>query len=99
MGRNSDWIRWTQWTSSGMVNFGQMRRADIQKQIARFEKKAREVLKETGADHVLYGVKVYDDNGKLEEVRFYMEPMDEDRFEKDVANKKGVLVYALHAKN
>ncbi len=96
MGRNSDWIRWTQWTSSGMVNFGQMHRSDIQKQIARFEKKAAEVLKETGADHVLYGVKRYDENGKLEEVRFYMEPMDEDRFEKDVANKKGVLVYAVH---
>lgn len=56
------------------------------------------MLKKTGVDHVVYGVKSYGDDGELEEVRFYQKPMTDERFEKDVASKTGLVVYAVHAR-
>ena len=94
----SKWIRWTQWKEAGMINFGQMPARDVDKYLQDFERQAKEVLEETGADHVLYGVKGYNLDGDLDEVRFYMIAMDDDRFEKEVASKAGVTVYALHKK-
>mgnify|MGYP004620423671 FL=1 len=91
----NSWVRWSQWTGEGMVNFGQMPVRDIAKYLQAFEMDAKEVLEKTGADHVLYGVKQYED-GTLTEVRFYMIPMDDEQFEKDVANKRGIVVFALH---
>ena len=91
----NSWVKWSQWTGEGMVNFGQMPVRDIAKYLQAFEVDAKEVLQKTGADHVLYGVKQYED-GTLTEVRFYMIPMDDEHFEKDVANKRGVVVFALH---
>lgn len=92
------WVRWSQWTADGMVDFGQMPKRDISQQLRRFEKEAAKLLKKTGADHVLYGVKSYGDGGELEEVRFYLEQMTDERFEKDVASKAGFVVYAVHAR-
>ena len=43
-------------------------------------------------------MKSYGDGGELEEVRFYLEPMTDERFEKDVASKTGFVVYAVHAR-
>lgn len=91
----NSWVRWSQWTGEGMVNFGQMPVRDIAKYLQAFEMDAKEVLEKTGADHVLYGVKQYED-GTLTEVRFYMIPMDDEQFERDVASKRGVVVFALH---
>lgn len=91
----NSWVKWSQWTGEGMVNFGQMPVRDIAKYLQAFEVDAKEVLQKTGADHVLYGVKQYED-GTLTEVRFYMIPMNDEQFEKDVANKRGVVVFALH---
>ena len=88
-------VRWSQWTGAGMVNFGQMPVRDIAKYLQAFEMDAKEVLEKTGADHVLYGVKQYED-GTLTEVRFYMIPMDDEQFERDVASKRGMVVFALH---
>lgn len=91
----NSWVRWSQWTGEGMVNFGQMPVREIAKYLQAFEMDAKEVLEKTGADHVLYGVKQYED-GTLTEVRFYMIPMDDEQFERDVASKRGMVVFALH---
>lgn len=94
-----EWVRWRHWTSSGLVGFGQMPLKNVEAELQKFEKEACRILKETGADHVLYGVKEYDENGELEEVRFYLEPMSEAEFENDVVKKSaGLVVYALHAR-
>ena len=91
----SSWVRWSQWTGEGMVNFGQMPVRDIAKYLQAYEMDAKEVIEKTGADHVLYGVKQYEGR-TLTEVRFYMIPMNDEQFEKDVASKRGVVVFALH---
>lgn len=95
------WVRWTQWDAGGMVGAGQMPLRRVQEHLRQFEAKAKKMLDETGADHVVYGVKHYKtDDGvledELEEVRFYLQPMDDERFERDVASMKNVIVYAVH---
>lgn len=91
------WVKWSQWGDAGMLNFGQMPKRDVAKHIAEFGAEAAKILEKTGADHVVYALKVYDENDELSEVKFYMEPMDDERFQKDVATLKGVVVYAAHA--
>lgn len=92
------WIKWTQWDKGGMVGFGQMPGRDVEKNLQNFELEAAKVLKETGADHVVYGMKLYDENDELEHVKFYMAPMDDATFQKDVASLSGCVIYALHAR-
>ena len=92
----SRWIRWSQWSEDGMIGFGQMPGESVEKNLQEFEKEAKKLLEKTGADHVLYGVKDYDETGSLEEVRFYLIAMTDEEFEKDVASKSGLTVYALH---
>lgn len=89
-------IRWSQWMQDGTFCCGYIERTAIQEKLAEFRKEAVKLLKATGADHVVYGVKFYDQNGELEEIRFYLSPMSEEKFERDVASIKGVVVYAVH---
>jgi hypothetical protein len=90
------WIKWSQWSDTGMMDKGEMPLSNLQKVLKKFEKEAQAVLKETNADHVIYGVKYYDKKtGQLEEVRFYMLPMDENRFQ-SVGKYENVIIYALH---
>lgn len=93
------WVKWRHWTANGLVGFGEMPLQNVERELQKFEKEATRIQKETGADHVLYGVKEYDRDGELEEVRFYLEPMNEDEFEERVVKKSaGLTVYALHAR-
>lgn len=95
--KNSGWVKWKQWTANGLVAFGQMPNRDVGRELQKFEAEAANILKKTGADHVLYGVKAYDGDGDLEEVRFYLEPMSEQEFEdRVVKNSAGLTVYAVH---
>lgn len=92
------WIKWSQWYEDGSYDRGEMPLADVQKTLQEFEKKAKEVMAETEADHVVYGVKKLNADGEVEEVRFYCHPMTEEEFEKRVAKIPHQQVYALHAK-
>ena len=95
--RTPGWVVWKHWTASGLESFGQMPLRDVTKELQKFETEALRLLKQTGADHVLYGVKVYDGDGDLEEVRFYLEPMSEQEFEERVAkNAMNWTVFAVH---
>ena len=91
-----EWIRWSRWGSSGRIEGGQMRWRDIQLNLQKFEQEAKRLMVETGADHVVYGMKIYED-GHLKEARFYLQPMNEAEFDR-VASLSGVIVYALHKK-
>lgn len=90
-------VKWSQWNGQfGMIGHGWMKKFDVQLHLWEFEKEARKVLEKTGADHVIYGVKMYDENLEWVEVRFYLEPMDDKRFDETVASMKRVQVYAVH---
>ncbi len=92
----SRWVRWSQWAEHGVVGRGVMTKREMQSELQRFEVKARKLLTETGADHVLYGRKLYDEDGELMELRFYLLPMTDDGFEKEVVPLKNQQVYAVH---
>ena len=64
--KNGGWVRWRHWTENGLVAFGQMPLRDVGRELQKFEAEAIKILKETGADHVLYGVKEYDSDGNLD---------------------------------
>lgn len=90
------WVRWSHWTDAGMVEFGQGPINKLEESIREFEKEAKKVLEDTGADHVVYAVKEYGKDDELDEIRFYMIPMSDEEFQKDVASQPGLRVYALH---
>lgn len=89
-------VRWSYWPKVGPVEHGKMPRKKMQENLQRFEVEARKLLAETGADHVLYGRKLYDESGELDELRFYLMPMTDEEFEKEVVPLKGQQVYAIH---
>ena len=93
---DSEFVRWSYWPKVGPVEHGQMPRKKMQENLQRFEVEARKLLAETGADHVLYGRKLYDEGGELEELRFYLMPMSDEEFEKEVVPLKSQQVYAVH---
>lgn len=89
-------VKWSCWTNAGMADFGKMTLEKMQENLQRFEAEAWKILHETGADHVLYARKLYDENWELEEVRFYMIPMSDKEFEERVASQNNQRVYAVH---
>lgn len=93
------WVKWQQWDRLGCIGMGEMPPSNVRKSLAALSKEAANILKQKNADHVLYAVKYYnEDSGALEEVRFYMEPMTDEAFEKAVAGlSNNTLVYAVHA--
>ena len=95
--KNDGFVRWQKWEPVGLTEYGQMRLKDVSKNLVRFAEIAKEELRKSGADHAIYGLKEYDENGDLELVRFYMGiTMNDEEFQKDVASLKGCTVYALH---
>ncbi len=94
--KNDGWVRWSQWSEEGMTNFGQMPIRDVAKNLREFAAEAKKILLKTGADHVVYGLKEYDDDGDLDEVRFYLAPFTDADFQKEVVPIKGCVIYAVH---
>lgn len=102
--RNDAFVRWTQWNETGVFASGHIMKSEVEGQLQRFEKQAKQALEETGVDHVIYGAKVYsdctDEDGNkrsvLTEVRFYMLTLDDEEFYKRTSAVKNEVIYALH---
>lgn len=92
------WVKWLYLADNGETQFGQMPLQEVQKELAKFEKEARRLLEKENADHVVYGMKLYDENGEIDKVKFYLHPMGEEEFQKDVASLKNCVIYAVHAR-
>lgn len=92
-----NWVNWLQWGHGRLINYGQMRKDEVAGVLREFEATAAKVMEKTGADHVLYGVKSFDENGDISKVSFYMEPMTDEQFEKDT-RLSNCIIYALHAR-
>lgn len=92
----SRFVNWMQWERGEVVGHGVMAMCDAEKKVLYLGREAKELLDKTGVDHVLYSVKKYDADGWLTDVWFYMEPMDDARFEAFVSTIKNDRVYARH---
>lgn len=87
-------VRWTQW-NNGCIGHGTMPVKSISSEMVKFGCHAKQVLDETGADHVLYGIVEYEDD-EPSSVKFYMLPMSEEEYESKVVGLRKCIVYALH---
>ena len=96
MTNNPRWVKWKHFNQDGYVGKDYMLKADVSERIKEFEKIAKRLLQETGADHVLYAIKYFDECSNLEEVKFYELPMSNDEYEFRVARQVRVQVFALH---
>lgn len=89
-------VKWSLRDSTGCKQRGEIELAQIPGELLRFEREAARIMKRTGADHVLYGIKIYDQDNRLETVQFYMNPMDDDEFYRLTGRVRNAMIYALH---
>lgn len=91
-------IRWSMKDPAGCVQRGQMPLSQLPGILRDFENSAAETLRRTGADHVLYAVKIYNTEDELTAVQFYMNPMSDEEFSKVAGKGRGTMIYALHSR-
>ena len=87
-------INWSMKDTNGCVQRGQMFLSQLPKILLSFENSAAETLRRTGADHVLYAVKIYNTADELTAVQFYMNPMSDEEFSKVAGKGRGTMIYA-----
>lgn len=86
---------WVKWFSDGKYG-GIARLNETNKWLLEYEKLAKEELIKTGADHVIYGAKEYDENDELQSVRFYMITYNDKDFYELTSHLPNMRIYALH---
>lgn len=84
------------WIGGG--KFGVISMDDFSKVLRRNEELAKNAMKETNVDHIIYASKVYNDNDELELVHFYnpLIKLSDEEFEERTKNLKNYIVYAIH---
>lgn len=94
------WVKWTDWTDQEhyIDPSGEMSAPAVEHHIRNFGEKAAKLLRETGADHVVYAVKQFGADGEVDEVEFHMLAMSDAEFEERATNEPGAMVYAHHAR-
>lgn len=90
------WVQYEQWNASGFVSAGPLLVRDIQKYLRKFEVAANKLMDETGADHVVYARKKYNEHGKLHKICFYEGTALSDEEFYDKTDKIPGIVYTLH---
>ena len=81
---------------------GVMSMDDFSKELRFFEEFAKNAMKETNVDHIIYASEVYNDNDELELVHFYnpliklSDEEFEEGYEERTKNLKNYIVYAIH---
>lgn len=91
-------INWSMKDTNGCIQRGQIPLSQLPKTLLSFKNSAAETLRRTGADHVLYAVKIYNTEDELTAVQFYMNPMSDVEFEKVAGKGRGTMIYALHSR-
>lgn len=90
------WVQYEQWNADGFVREGVLPVRDIQKYLKEFELAAKKLIDETGADHVVYAWKKYNEHGELCKICFYEGTVLDDEKFYDRTDKLPGIVYALH---
>lgn len=89
-------VRFERWVGAICIDYGMMPVKNVQKILQDYEKEAKKLLDENGADHVVYGYKQYDEKDNLCKVCFYQETeLTEEKFLERTKDVTGI-VYALH---
>ena len=93
------WIKWVRYFDGDVVGRGQMPLSDVNNTLVEWGKVASDELKETGVDHIVYGMKCYNVDNELEELHLYDKCyMDDYKFDRVMKNVVMATVYAVHKK-
>lgn len=95
---SNKYVKWTQWSKIGMTDYGEMPVKDVGLHIQKFERLAKAMLKDTGADHILYSIAFYDEQGDISKVSFYQLALTDEEYNQKTAAIENAKVYALHSK-
>lgn len=68
---NTTELKWSQWSPNGMLRCGRATHDKLMKWMVDLGKDAKKCLSEQEKEHAVYGMKIYDENDRLSEVRFY----------------------------
>lgn len=91
-------IKWSQWSPvEGMVRCGENDLQTLMAWMRELGKDACKCAKHRGEAHAIYGRKIYDDQGNVEEIRFYCDAyMSDDELDKFVMDHPHDVIYAVH---
>lgn len=93
---NTGWVMYEQWNDSGFVREGPLPARDVSKYLIEFELAAKKLMDETGADHVIYAWKKYNEKDEFYKICFYEGvALSDEEFYERTNNINGIL-YALH---
>ena len=91
-----EWIRWSRYSDSAVVETGEMPPRNLPMVLKSYGEQAKELLEQNGADHVVYAVIEYTPESKIKEVQFYMLELDDATFLERVNLLTDSVVYAVH---
>lgn len=94
--KNLPMVMWTFRDGTGCIRRGKMPVVNVQRELLRFERQAAQKMRETKADHVLYGTKIYDKQDHLIMIEFCVQPMKDQEFYRLTGKARNVMIYALH---
>lgn len=87
-----------EWNTNGdgLVSYEQLSVDEINSRLKELNSKAADYLKISNSDHLIYGIKFYDNENELATVHFYMCPMLDEEFNRYISPLTNVMVYAIH---
>lgn len=91
-------LKWSQWTpSEGMIRCGRADYQTIMKWMVDLGKEAKKCLSAQEKEHAIYGMKIYDENDNLAEVRFYANTyMNDDELAETTNKMPRNIFYVAH---
>ena len=91
-------IKWSQWTpESGMIRCGRANYDQLMKWLTDLGRDAASCLREQDKPHAIYGLKIYDDQDQIVEIRFYANCYATDDELDEIAKlHPHDLIYAAH---
>lgn len=89
-------IKYVDRSAESTQAFGELPEIEISNRLKQFRGKAIALLHDTNADHIIYGRKIFSEDGQLSEVRFYMLPLCDKDFCETVNRCPGDMFYCVH---
>lgn len=94
--RQPEKIRWSIWSKTDAVQHGVMPLDKVNDCLLLYCRAAKKVMLKTGADHVVYCMKMFGRNKKASALHFYMWAMNDDEFSKVMRKVGNAEIYAVH---
>lgn len=91
-------IKWEQWDkNSGLIRCGFAEQKKIMEWLRELGKDAHRCLLMQEKSHAVYGMKIYDENDNVEEIRLYCNTyMDDDELNDCIMNHPRNVFYTAH---